>query len=177
MQAERRKAIYEICARYGGFVHFFPSRAARTDSSSDHAAVAVVVEERGDQRLGKVFATLVNDFGSGRREATRSAHVTVGFHFVHFFPSRAARTDSSSRRHHHRRRRADGDHVHDVRALEARVGCLPVGEDLFKVVGSHALPVLLHEGNTSAWTKVVRLLCEPGDMILCEEFTFPSAGA
>ncbi|KWU47033.1 PLP-dependent transferase [Rhodotorula sp. JG-1b] len=37
--------------------------------------------------------------------------------------------------------------------------------------------ILLHEGNTSAWTKVVRLLCEPGDMILCEEFTFPSAMA
>ncbi|BGO91718.1 hypothetical protein NBRC10512_006813 [Rhodotorula toruloides] len=35
--------------------------------------------------------------------------------------------------------------------------------------------ILLHEGNTSGWTKVVRLLLEPNDWVLCEEFTFPSS--
>ncbi|OJK04015.1 hypothetical protein ASPACDRAFT_1852931 [Aspergillus aculeatus ATCC 16872] len=37
--------------------------------------------------------------------------------------------------------------------------------------------VLLHPGNTNAWSKVVNLLCERGDYILCEEFTYPSAQA
>lgn len=32
-------------------------------------------------------------------------------------------------------------------------------------------------GNTDAWCKVVRLLCEPGDFILCEQYTYPSAQA
>ncbi|KAK4052449.1 hypothetical protein OIV83_002251 [Microbotryomycetes sp. JL201] len=35
--------------------------------------------------------------------------------------------------------------------------------------------VLLHNGNTDAWAKIVRLLCDPGDWILVEEFTFPSS--
>lgn len=37
--------------------------------------------------------------------------------------------------------------------------------------------VILNSGNTDGWTKVVRLLCEPGDSILCEEQTYPSAQA
>jgi aromatic amino acid aminotransferase I len=37
--------------------------------------------------------------------------------------------------------------------------------------------ILLHSGNTDGWCKVVRLLCEPGDLILCEEHTYPSAQA
>ncbi|GAA5975794.1 hypothetical protein JCM11641_005876 [Rhodosporidiobolus odoratus] len=37
--------------------------------------------------------------------------------------------------------------------------------------------VLLNCGNTDGWTKLVRLLCEPGEYILCEEFTFASAVA
>lgn len=37
--------------------------------------------------------------------------------------------------------------------------------------------VLLHQGNTNAWSKVVGLLCEEGDHILCESFTYPSAQA
>ncbi|KAK7451734.1 hypothetical protein VKT23_012413 [Stygiomarasmius scandens] len=37
--------------------------------------------------------------------------------------------------------------------------------------------VLLHFGNTDAWNKVVNLLCEPGDYILVEEYTYPSAQA
>jgi aromatic amino acid aminotransferase I len=37
--------------------------------------------------------------------------------------------------------------------------------------------VLLHPGNTNAWSKVVGLLCEAGDYILCESFTYPSAQA
>lgn len=36
---------------------------------------------------------------------------------------------------------------------------------------------LLHPGNTNAWAKVVELLCETGDSILVEEFTYPSAQA
>ncbi|GJN90777.1 hypothetical protein Rhopal_003791-T1 [Rhodotorula paludigena] len=35
--------------------------------------------------------------------------------------------------------------------------------------------IQLNEGNTASWTKVVRLLCDPGEHILLEEFTFPSA--
>lgn len=35
--------------------------------------------------------------------------------------------------------------------------------------------ILLNNGNTDSWTKVVRLLCNPGDYILTEQFTFPSA--
>ncbi|KAL1859080.1 hypothetical protein VTK73DRAFT_7599 [Phialemonium thermophilum] len=37
--------------------------------------------------------------------------------------------------------------------------------------------VLLHPGNTNAWSKVVGLLVEPGDYILCESFTYPSSQA
>ncbi|GLA86098.1 hypothetical protein AtubIFM56815_010348 [Aspergillus tubingensis] len=37
--------------------------------------------------------------------------------------------------------------------------------------------VLLHPGNTNAWGKVVGLLCEPDDYILCESYTYPSAQA
>lgn len=37
--------------------------------------------------------------------------------------------------------------------------------------------VILNSGNTDGWSKVVRLLCEPGDYILCEEQTYPSAQA
>ncbi|GAA6028362.1 hypothetical protein JCM8097_006994 [Rhodosporidiobolus ruineniae] len=35
--------------------------------------------------------------------------------------------------------------------------------------------ILLNCGNTDGWTKVVRLLTEPNDLILTEEYTFPSA--
>lgn len=34
--------------------------------------------------------------------------------------------------------------------------------------------VLLHNGNTDAWNKIVRMLCESGDYILTEEYTFTS---
>ncbi|PYH91571.1 aromatic aminotransferase Aro8 [Aspergillus ellipticus CBS 707.79] len=37
--------------------------------------------------------------------------------------------------------------------------------------------ILLHPGNTNAWGKVVGLLCEEGDYILCESYTYPSAQA
>ncbi|GAA5925167.1 hypothetical protein JCM10213_000550, partial [Rhodosporidiobolus nylandii] len=37
--------------------------------------------------------------------------------------------------------------------------------------------ILLHTGNTDAWHKLVSMLCEPGDLILCEEYTFASAMA
>ncbi|ETN36262.1 uncharacterized protein HMPREF1541_08539 [Cyphellophora europaea CBS 101466] len=37
--------------------------------------------------------------------------------------------------------------------------------------------VILNSGNTDGWTKVVRLLCENGDYLLCEEQTYPSAQA
>ena len=37
--------------------------------------------------------------------------------------------------------------------------------------------VLLHPGNTNAWSKVVGLLVEDGDYILCENFTYPSSQA
>jgi aromatic amino acid aminotransferase I len=37
--------------------------------------------------------------------------------------------------------------------------------------------ILLTSGNTDGWCKVVRMLCEPGDFILCEEHTYPSAQA
>lgn len=35
--------------------------------------------------------------------------------------------------------------------------------------------VLLHSGNTDAWSKVVSMLCEKDDYILVEGFTFASA--
>ncbi|KAI1850001.1 hypothetical protein JX266_004380 [Neoarthrinium moseri] len=37
--------------------------------------------------------------------------------------------------------------------------------------------ILLHPGNTNAWSKVVGLLCEKGDYILCESYTYPSSQA
>ncbi|ORY69318.1 pyridoxal phosphate-dependent transferase [Leucosporidium creatinivorum] len=37
--------------------------------------------------------------------------------------------------------------------------------------------ILLNDGNTDAWSKIVRLLLEPGDTLLTEEYTFPSAQA
>lgn len=39
------------------------------------------------------------------------------------------------------------------------------------------IEVLLHPGNTNAWSKVVGLLCEEEDYILCESYTYPSAQA
>ena len=36
---------------------------------------------------------------------------------------------------------------------------------------------MLNCGNTDAWCKVVRLLCEPNDYILCEKHTYPSSQA
>ncbi|THU90949.1 PLP-dependent transferase [Dendrothele bispora CBS 962.96] len=35
--------------------------------------------------------------------------------------------------------------------------------------------ILLNSGSTDGWSKVVNLLCEPGDYIIVEEHTFPSA--
>ncbi|KAK7451736.1 hypothetical protein VKT23_012415 [Stygiomarasmius scandens] len=37
--------------------------------------------------------------------------------------------------------------------------------------------VLLNSGSTDGWSKVVNLFCEPGDYIIVEEHTFPSAQA
>lgn len=37
--------------------------------------------------------------------------------------------------------------------------------------------IILNGGNTDGWGKVVRTLCEPGDYILCEQHTYPSAQA
>lgn len=34
---------------------------------------------------------------------------------------------------------------------------------------------LLNAGSTDAWAKICTTLCESGDGILCEEFTYPSA--
>lgn len=34
---------------------------------------------------------------------------------------------------------------------------------------------LLNAGSTDAWSKICTLLCERGDGILCEEWTYPSA--
>lgn len=37
--------------------------------------------------------------------------------------------------------------------------------------------VLCHTGNTNAWSKVVGLLLEDDDYVICEEFTYPSSQA
>ncbi|KAE9411327.1 PLP-dependent transferase [Gymnopus androsaceus JB14] len=37
--------------------------------------------------------------------------------------------------------------------------------------------ILLNSGNTDAWNKVVNILCEYGDYILVEEYTYPSSQA
>jgi aromatic amino acid aminotransferase I len=37
--------------------------------------------------------------------------------------------------------------------------------------------ILLNSGNTDGWCKVVRMLCEPGNLILVEEYTYPSSQA
>jgi aromatic amino acid aminotransferase I len=37
--------------------------------------------------------------------------------------------------------------------------------------------ILCHTGNTTAWAKVVGMLCERGDHILIEEYTYPSSQA
>lgn len=36
---------------------------------------------------------------------------------------------------------------------------------------------LLHPGSTKAWAKVVGLLCEENDFVLCDEYVYPSAQA
>jgi aromatic amino acid aminotransferase I / 2-aminoadipate transaminase len=36
---------------------------------------------------------------------------------------------------------------------------------------------LLHDGNTDAWAKAILTLCNPGDAVLMEEWTYPSAVA
>jgi aromatic amino acid aminotransferase I len=33
----------------------------------------------------------------------------------------------------------------------------------------------MHTGSTAAWAQICTTLCEPGDGVLCEEFTYPSA--
>jgi aromatic amino acid aminotransferase I / 2-aminoadipate transaminase len=35
--------------------------------------------------------------------------------------------------------------------------------------------ILVHAGNTDGWSKVVQTLCNPGEGILTEEWTYPSA--
>jgi aromatic amino acid aminotransferase I len=37
--------------------------------------------------------------------------------------------------------------------------------------------ILMNSGNTDGWCKVVRMLCEPGDFILVEQYTYPSSQA
>jgi aromatic amino acid aminotransferase I / 2-aminoadipate transaminase len=37
--------------------------------------------------------------------------------------------------------------------------------------------ILLNCGNTDGWNKIVGMLCEPGDFILVEQYTYPSAQA
>lgn len=37
--------------------------------------------------------------------------------------------------------------------------------------------VLINAGATDGWAKVVSLLCEAGDFILCDEHTYPSSQA
>jgi hypothetical protein len=34
---------------------------------------------------------------------------------------------------------------------------------------------VINAGSTDAWGKIVTTLCEPGDGVLCEEWTYPSA--
>lgn len=34
---------------------------------------------------------------------------------------------------------------------------------------------LLHAGNTDGWMKAVTTLCNPGEGVLCDEWTYPSA--
>jgi aromatic amino acid aminotransferase I len=36
---------------------------------------------------------------------------------------------------------------------------------------------ILHPGNTNAWSKVVGLLCEDDDLVIVEDYTYPSAQA
>lgn len=36
---------------------------------------------------------------------------------------------------------------------------------------------ILHPGNTNAWSKVVGLLCEDDDIVLVEDYTYPSSQA
>ena len=35
--------------------------------------------------------------------------------------------------------------------------------------------ILVHTGNTDGWNRVARILVNPGDTILAEEWTYPSA--
>lgn len=35
----------------------------------------------------------------------------------------------------------------------------------------------MNSGNTDGWCKVVRMLCEPGDFILVEQYIYPSSQA
>jgi hypothetical protein len=37
--------------------------------------------------------------------------------------------------------------------------------------------ILMNSGNTDGWCKVVRMLCEPGDFILVEQYTYSSSQA
>ena len=37
--------------------------------------------------------------------------------------------------------------------------------------------VILNCGNTDGWSKIVGTLCEPGEFILCEKYTYPSSQA
>jgi len=35
--------------------------------------------------------------------------------------------------------------------------------------------IMLHAGNTDGWSKIVTTLCDPGEGVLCSEWTYPSA--
>ncbi|KAL3421753.1 hypothetical protein PVAG01_05909 [Phlyctema vagabunda] len=40
---------------------------------------------------------------------------------------------------------------------------------------SEDFQILMNAGNTDAWAKVVGLLCEPGDVVITEEYSYPSS--
>ncbi|EIM84645.1 PLP-dependent transferase [Stereum hirsutum FP-91666 SS1] len=49
--------------------------------------------------------------------------------------------------------------------------------EIFKPLHPSHYEILLNSGNTDAWNKIVSLLLEPGDSVLVEEHTYPSAQA
>ncbi len=57
-----------------------------------------------------------------------------------------------------------------------RAWCLEFTKRIYHP-GYKDFEIILHPGNTNAWSKVVDLLCEQGEYIICEAFTYPSSQA
>jgi aromatic amino acid aminotransferase I len=52
--------------------------------------------------------------------------------------------------------------------------CMEISSRIYKPAYTN-FTTLVHAGNTDGWAKTVSMLCNPGEGVLCDEWTYPSA--